>query len=132
MADSIVVAQWLAKAEEDFQFASHSIGQTDDFLSPVCFHLQQAAEKYLKTFIVAHDLAFRKVHDLDVLLTECREADPTLAAIADDCSFLTDFYIETRYPVHWPGNITLTEARQALDAAGRIRDAIRQRLGFDS
>ena len=131
MVDRAVAAQWMAKAEEDFQFASRSIGQSEDFLSPVCFHFQPADEKYLKTFIVARDLALRKVHDLDVLLAECRASDPTLHTISEDCSFLTDFYIETRYPVHWPGNITLAEARQARDAAGRIRDAIRQRLGFE-
>ncbi len=34
------------------------------------------AEKYLKAFIIAHDLEFLKIHDLPVLLKTCLKKTP--------------------------------------------------------
>ena len=39
------VRQWLLKAEEDFNAAKSLITYGETFLSTVCFHSQQAAEK---------------------------------------------------------------------------------------
>ena len=55
-----VVKEWIEKAEEDFGFACISLEQTDYF-AQVCFHFQQAVEKYLKAFIIAKNLKFRPV-----------------------------------------------------------------------
>jgi len=51
------VRQWLSRAEEDFNAAKHLIPYGASFLSTVCFHSQQTAEKYLKAFLTytAHD-----------------------------------------------------------------------------
>jgi HEPN domain-containing protein len=128
MADTLFVNEWLAKAEEDFKFAVHSLKESAEYLSPICFHFQQAAEKYLKAFIVAHDLEFRKIHDLGELLRVCSEKDQSLAGLKDDCAALTDFYIEARYPAHWPGGLSIEEVCRAHEAAERIRNEIRKRL----
>ena len=63
-----IVQEWLEKAEEDYGFACASMEYTDYF-APVCFHFQQAAEKYLKAFIIAGQLGFRPVHNLLELLS---------------------------------------------------------------
>lgn len=52
MQNEEVVKEWIEKAEEDFGFASTSIEHTDYF-AQICFHFQQAAEKYLKAFVTA-------------------------------------------------------------------------------
>jgi len=67
MAESRLVNDWLKKAEEDFGFAS-SVLEDSTFYAQICFHFHQAAEKFLKAFIVACDLDFQKIHDLPVLL----------------------------------------------------------------
>ena len=67
MADPKVVREWLNKADEDFEFAI-SVIEDSNFFSQICFHFHQAAEKYLKSFVVAWDLEFKKIHDLPVLL----------------------------------------------------------------
>lgn len=66
-----VAREWLEKADEDFGFASTSIEGTD-FFAQICFHFQQAAEKYLKAFIIANKLKFRPVHNLLELLEICK------------------------------------------------------------
>jgi len=88
------------------------------YYAQLCFHYQQAAEKYLKAFIVAHELDFRKIHDLLELLSICHVKDASLSEIEEDCIFLRAFYIDTRYPVHWPTSYT-------KDDAARIQKAIR-------
>lgn len=67
MADRKLIQEWLQKADEDLGFAS-SIIEDSTFYAQICFHFQQAAEKYLKAIIVADDLEFHKIHDLLVLL----------------------------------------------------------------
>jgi HEPN domain-containing protein len=67
MADPQVTLEWLEKADEDLDFAVSVIEETT-FYAQICFHFHQAAEKYLKSFIVALDLEFKKIHDLPVLL----------------------------------------------------------------
>ena len=46
MADPKVVQEWLQKADEDLGFAA-SIIEDSPFYAQICFHFQQAAEKYL-------------------------------------------------------------------------------------
>ncbi len=42
--------------------------------------------------------------------------------------YLTIFYVDTRYPVHWPTQFTLEETQKAFQAAKNIRSLIEQRL----
>lgn len=98
MADPQLVHEWLDKAEEDFQFADSVIEETP-FHAQICFHFHQAAEKYLKAFIIAQDLDFKKIHDLPVLLKLCSASESNLQLIEEDCKFLNRYYIDTRYPV---------------------------------
>lgn len=58
MVNPKIVKEWLDKADEDFGFASSYLDKEDQFFGQICFHFHQAAEKYLKTFIVANELEF--------------------------------------------------------------------------
>ncbi|NVM20678.1 MAG: HEPN domain-containing protein [Desulfobacterales bacterium] len=84
MADPQVVSEWLKKSDEDFEFAT-SIIEDSTYYAQICFHFHQAAEKYLKSFIIAFDLEFKKIHDLPVLLKSCVSKEPSLKAVMDDC-----------------------------------------------
>lgn len=79
MVDRRLVDEWLAKADEDYGFAS-SIIQDSTYYAQICFHFHQAAEKYLKTYIVANELPFEKIHDLLILLKTCCTKDETVIA----------------------------------------------------
>jgi ribosome-associated protein YbcJ (S4-like RNA binding protein) len=52
MADPSIVREWLDKADEDFRFAEANLREGSEFYAQICFHFQQAAEKYLKAFII--------------------------------------------------------------------------------
>jgi HEPN domain-containing protein len=115
-----IAQEWLAKAEDDYGFACAGLEDTDYF-AQVCFHFQQAAEKYLKTFIVANKLEFKAVHNLLVLLDICKQKDADAEKLREACLFLNPFYIDTRYPVQWPANYDRTVAAEA----GKMVEIIR-------
>ena len=120
MKNSRVFSEWLDKAGEDYGFAVESLQDTSYF-GQVCFHFHQAAEKYLKAFIVAHELEFRPVHNLIELLAICRKKNHSIAALEDACYYLNPFYIDTRYPVHWPTHYDKDIAAKAEEAARTIK-----------
>lgn len=124
MVDPQIIDEWLAKADEDFDFAVSVIEDTT-FYAQLCFHFHQGAEKYLKSLIIAWDFEFKKIHDLPVLLKTCLTKDDRLQMLLDDCKVLNRFYIDTRYPVHWPTQYTKEEALKAKHAAEHIRDVVK-------
>ncbi|MDO8445472.1 MAG: HEPN domain-containing protein [Deltaproteobacteria bacterium] len=121
MVDQALAREWIGKADEDFKYAEASLKEIEGFYSQICFHFQQAAEKYLKAFIVAFELEFKRIHDLIQLLEICREEESSFEGIREDCIFLNRFYTDTRYPVHWPTQYTVVEGKKAYEAAGRVR-----------
>ncbi len=129
MADQQLVKAWIDKAEEDYHFASSLIPDSP-YYSQICFHFHQAVEKFLKSYIIAHDLDFQKIHDLPILLKICMQKNAELQKIMDDCKFLNRYYIDTRYPVHWPTNYDKEETLRAQIAAENIRKAIKAALNL--
>ena len=127
MADHQVTSEWLKKADEDFEFAA-SVIEESQFYAQICFHFHQAAEKYLKSYLIAAELQFKRIHDLPVLLKSCLLKEPGLESIVKDCKLLNRFYIDTRYPVHWPTEYTRQDAFEAKNAAEHIRDVIKNAL----
>jgi len=127
MVSKKLIDEWIHKAEEDFGFASSSL-KDSPYYAQICFHFQQAAEKYLKAFIVAHELDFKKSHDLLELLNICRLKEPSLSAIEESCAYLSRFYIDTRYPVQWPVDYSKDIAVKAQGVAKEIASAIEKLL----
>ena len=128
MVDARIVEEWIIKADEDFEFASTNLKEGKIFFAQICFHFQQAAEKYLKSFIIAHELEFRKIHELPLLLKICSSKDSSLEQIREECEYLSPFYVDTRYPVHWPTNFSLQEAQKAYQSVSRVRSLIKEKL----
>jgi HEPN domain-containing protein len=128
MVDTKIVEEWISKADEDFEFAFLNLKEGRTFFAQICFHFQQASEKYLKAYIIAHELEFRKIHDLSLLLKICSSKDPSLSQVREDCEYLAPFYVDTRYPVHWPTNFSFQETQKALQSASRIRTLLKEKL----
>jgi HEPN domain-containing protein len=122
-----IAKEWIEKAEEDYGFACASIESTNYF-AQVCFHFQQAAEKYLKAFIVTHELEFRAIHNLLELLEICKQNEPDIEELEQACRFLNPFYIDTRYPVHWPAHYDKDAAVEAKEATEKIRGWVKKSL----
>jgi len=122
-----IAKEWLEKAEEDYGFACASI-EGANYFPQICFHFQQAAEKYLKAFIVANKLEFRAVHNLLGLLETCKQKEPAIGELEQACRLLNSFFIDTRYPVHWPAHNDKDTAVEAKEMTEIIRDWVEKSL----
>lgn len=131
MVDIRIVQDWLQKADDDFDFAVSVINESS-FYAQICFHFHQSAEKYLKTIVIAYGIEFKKIHDLVALLKSTMAKRPDLEDLMGSCKLLNPYYIETRYPVHWPTNYTKEVAIKARDAANTIRNRVKFILRNDA
>ncbi len=68
----------------------------ENYTSTICYHAQQAVEKFLKAFLIFNDYDFPRTHDLDYLLMKCQKFSPSFFEI--DLKSLTDFGVSVRYP----------------------------------
>lgn len=127
MVDRRIVEEWLQKAESDFQFGVASLADTS-FWEQICFLFQQAAEKYLKALIVAHELPFRKIHDLNVLLKMIQQKFPEFSELKGACGFLTGFYLEPRYPDYPNVKVRREDAERAKVEAEKIKIFVEKHL----
>lgn len=129
MAHNLVVLEWLYKADQDFGFASLALGDaTLPYFDQICFHFHQAAEKYLKAYIVKYDLPFRKVHDLRKLCDTCSTHDSSFSTLIDACLFLNPFYIETRYADDRFMVANEAQAQKAQQCAKQVQAFVRERV----
>ncbi|MBI5614517.1 HEPN domain-containing protein [Candidatus Gottesmanbacteria bacterium] len=124
MVDRSIVLEWVKKAEDDFQFVKNHLPHEETFFAILCFHCQQAVEKYLKAVIVSLGRPFRKVHDLEELLSVCIGIDSSFESLRDETIKLQRYYVETRYPTVWPMGTEKRDADEALDAAQTVRDQV--------
>jgi HEPN domain-containing protein len=92
-------AEWFRKAENDVgtarREAAVAIGANWD---AVCFHVQQAIEKYLKGFLQHIEMEFPRTHDLNILLNLMTHKIPEFDALTMDFEFISAFAVEFRYP----------------------------------
>ena len=88
---------WLFRANEDIAVIVNLYNSWPElYASTICFHAQQAVEKFLKAFLIFHNIDFPKTHDLEFLLLECQKIDKT--GFDFDFGSLTDFGVSVRYP----------------------------------
>lgn len=119
------VKQWLAKANEDLLVVEKLTEDEIIATSSVCFHCQQAVEKFLKAFLIANDIDARKTHNIEYLLSECSDVDNDFTTI--DPKGLSDFGVDARYPgdMYIPDNAeTLEYKRIALEIKEVVEDKI--------
>jgi HEPN domain-containing protein len=121
-----VAREWTAKADNDLKAAAYLLKVEDCPTDTVCFHAQQCVEKYTKALLVSQGTAFRKTHDLGELTALL---PPRLRPSLDDKERdrLTEYATITRYPGDYEP-ISLTEARQAVKIARRVRREVRRIL----
>jgi HEPN domain-containing protein len=98
-----LVKQWLDLAESDLGLSKHLLDE-GIYLEDACFHCQQAAEKYLKAFLVRHQIEFPKTHNLGELLERCAKADPGLASALKEIT-------ASSIPIAWMSGIRVINLR---------------------
>lgn len=121
------VQQWIGKAEEDLEAARILKQSKLKDYSTCAFHCQQAAEKYLKAFLVRHQIEFRKTHDLEGLLNLCERGSPSILKELSFCTWLTPFGVEYRYPTEYP-EVDQQTAQKAVEDAQKVKNAVMKEL----
>lgn len=134
---------WLAAADRDMRIARYLSSDLGEFKDGICFHAQQAAEKFMKALIISRHTRPARTHDLVNLLSALRDLGIDLSDLEEDARFLTPFAVDLRYPheveeertsksvghrMARPYEATESEARRALATAERVEAAVRLHL----
>jgi len=89
---------WLAKAQSDLATARLLIKGEERYLDTGSYHCQQAAEKAIKAWLTAVEVAFIKTHSLELLVRLCIPSAPGIHRYISHAMELTPFATEFRYP----------------------------------
>jgi len=103
------IKQWLLKANEDLLVINKLTEFEIIATSSVCFHCQQAVEKFLKAFLIAKGVEIKRTHNIEFLLSECSDFDADFIDI--DPKELSDFGVDARYP----GDMYIPDETETLE-----------------
>ncbi|GAB4494896.1 MAG: hypothetical protein OHK0052_01050 [Anaerolineales bacterium] len=124
------ILAWLQKATNDLKTASILLHAQDDDkpFDMVCFHCQQAAEKYLKGYLAFLNLNIPRTHNIAQLIELGAQNDPLLRAYlsADE---LTPYGVNIRYPDEISVPLE-SEAWQAYQRAIELKEYILAQIIF--
>ena len=124
--------RWFQKAENDLLNVENNL-QAERYASDtVCFHCQQAAEKYLKGFLSWHRVPSGRIHDLLELLKQVGQISEANTEILSAHLFLLDRYsVSVRYPLEYEEEPDEEEVQEAVEAAYAVRAWVRSQLGLE-
>jgi len=121
------IYQWLQKANHDLLSAERLLIGDPPLLDTAVYHCQQAAEKALKAYLTLNDVPFEKVHDLTVLVEQCKKIDSTFEQLVDIAETLTPYATAFRYP----GDILEPEesdTEESVKLANRVLNFVLERM----
>lgn len=94
---AVVVRQWLEKADHDRELVRRDLAQDEPLTDILLFHCQQAAEKYLKAFLVSCGQKPPRTHEIEELVYLCVTFDPRFSTF-ENIFYLTNYAVDMRYP----------------------------------
>ena len=118
-------AKWVQKAEADWKVAHKLAGENAPPRDIVCFHCQQAAEKYLKALLQESGLVVPRTHELVNVLKLLLPGDATLAPLRRIARSLTQYAVHYRYPGEMASKRQMEAALRHVD---QVRLECRSRL----
>lgn len=123
------VRKWLIKANNDLKVAENEIRlpPNETVTEAICFHSQQAVEKFLKAYLITKGVEFGKTHNLEYLLELCVKEDKGFEEI--DVGNLSFYSVEVRYPDEFyiP---TLDEAKESVKIARKVKEFVLKKVNI--
>jgi HEPN domain-containing protein len=110
------VVEWITKADKDLDEAKF-LFENNRPLENVAYFVHQAIEKYFKGFLINNGWELEKIHDLVRLVKETTRLDKSFERFISIMEEITDFYIESRYPVGYEVEYTKEEIERAIREA---------------
>lgn len=127
MVDKQIVDEWIVLADDDLAFAKAALEDKLEYYLQICFYIHQATEKILKAYILANELGFEKIHDLNKLLQICIQKDEEFSEFVEAAKLLNPFYIGTRYP-DVVIKVNKSQAENALNLAEQISNFVKEKI----
>jgi len=93
-----IVSSWIKKADRDLEVSKRELKLSNPYTDIICFHAQQAAEKYMKAYLIWLDIEFQKTHDIEDLVILASKKDSSILELKDSGAELSSFAVEIRYP----------------------------------
>jgi HEPN domain-containing protein len=114
---------WKTKA------VNKELTSADPVTDIVCFHCQQAAEKYLKLYLISKGIEPKKTHLIGDLLKTCLDFDKSFELLQSTL-FLSEYAVEIRYPDEYYVP-TVAECKKALAAAMQVKELVMRVVIFN-
>lgn len=118
---------WLIKANNDIRIIQNEFSLPEEKIvtDAVYFHLQQAVEKFLKSFLISKNTEFSKTHNINLLLSKCNLLDHEFGIL--DLGNLNYYGIDVRYgeELYLPSN---KEAKEAFETASKVKEFVLKKL----
>ena len=116
------VAEWTARANNDFAVMRKILGSDRPEADIVCFHAHQGVEKLLKALLIRSNIAPPRTHDLRALVALCPRHIRDNTTVQMHCGLLQELWPRSRYPeAEMP---TDSELREAALAAAALREVL--------
>ncbi len=130
MQDKVeIVKAWMTKGDHDLGTAKLTHAHIPEYKDTICFHCQQAIEKYLKAYLVHLEIEFKFVHDLICLLDLIKQKDPFGEEFYEMASSIEDFAVQIRYP-----DSTIEpeehEVQAAIEFVEKFRRTVEQKMNL--
>ena len=120
-----IVEEWLLLAREDLATATEMVPKRR--WRHVCFHAQQAAEKFIKALLTSRQVDIPRTHDLEKLVQHLVDAKP-LGLLDPGILDLSEYAVDTRYPRDSVEELAIDDAERALAAARKVEERVMQAL----
>lgn len=119
MIDTVKHNEWFKMAQKDIKSAK-ILFEHDADNEIVCFHCQQAIEKYLKGYLIYITGELNEGHNLVKLCKKAMQHSKSFGDFLKDMAFVNTYYIETRYPAVDPLIVSIEDTEECI----RIVDEI--------
>lgn len=118
---------WFQKADNDIKAIKELIDSEEPLTDIICFHAQQAIEKYIKGALIYFGERVSKTHDLVNLLTSIKKYIPELEYMENELDNISRFGVESRYP-DMSYEPTKSEAKQSYEIALKVKEIVLNKI----
>ncbi|MDR2615518.1 MAG: HEPN domain-containing protein [Oscillospiraceae bacterium] len=118
--DNYYALHWFEFADDDLDSAMILAKYGSHKASIICYHCQQAVEKYLKGYLISKGVGEPPhIHNLLTLKAMCEDYDSSFSEIMTQCNNLNPYGVRVKYP----DEVIVDEraARQAIADARTVQ-----------
>jgi len=121
------IDEWVLKADKNLEEAKF-LFENNRPLEDVAYFIHQAIEKFLKAFLIFNGWELEKIHDLVKLIKEAVRFNKSFERFIPAMEEITDFYIESRYPIGYEVEYSREEIEKSLKTANTLGILVKEKI----